>query len=132
MRKEEGMKDAIFVFCDRVREASLSLHSHLRHGHVEKVYENGLMNRLLKMGIKVTQQQPLCVRDQDGTVLGQFIADLVVNDQLVVEIKACRAVVPEHVSQLLGYLRASGLEHGLLINFGSPVLEIKKFVLSKA
>ena len=76
------------------------------------------------------QQQPLNVLDEDGTLLGEFFADLFVEHQLVVELKAVRCLADEHVAQLLGYLRASRLEHGLLVNFGTPVLEIRKFVLS--
>ena len=126
------MKDPIFQLCDRVREASFSLHRHLRHGHVEKVYENGLAHRLRKQGLHAVQQQPLNVLDEDGTLLGEFFADLFVERQLVVELKAVRALADEHVAQLLGYLRASRIEHGLLVNFGAPVLEIRKFVLTDA
>jgi GxxExxY protein len=124
------MKDPVLQLCDRVREASFSLHRHLRHGHVEKVYENGLAHRLRKQGLHAVQQQPLNVLDEDGTLLGEFFADLFVEHQLVVELKAVRCLGDEHVAQLLGYLRASRLEHGLLVNFGTPVLEIRKFVLS--
>jgi GxxExxY protein len=124
------MKDPVLQLCDRVREASFSLHRHLRHGHVEKVYENGLAHRLRKQGLHAVQQQPLNVLDEDGTLLGEFFADLFVEHQLVVELKAVRCLADEHVAQLLGYLRASRLEHGLLVNFGTPVLEIRKFVLS--
>ena len=126
------MKDPVFLLCDRIRETSLSLHSHLRHGHVEKVYENGLAHRLRKQNLLAQQQHPLNVVDEDGTVLGEFFADLFVENQLIVELKACRALADEHVAQLLGYLRASRIHHGLLINFGSPRLEIRKYVLSDA
>lgn len=125
------MKEEIFLLCDRMRETSFALHKHLRHGHVEKVYENGLAHRLRKQGLSVLQQHGLAVLDEDGTILGEFFADLYVDDQLVIEIKACRALVPEHVSQLLGYLPSSGIEHGLLINFGAAILEVRKYVLSQ-
>lgn len=124
------MKDPIFLLCDQVREASLALHRHLRHGHVEKVYENGLGHRLRKLALSAIQQHPLSVLDEDGTPLGDYYADLFIEGRLIVELKACRALADEHIAQLLGYLRASRIEHGLLINFGSPRLEIKKFVLS--
>ena len=124
------MKDEIFQLCDRVRETSFALHRHLRHGHVEKVYENGLYHRLRKQGAEVFQQHPLSVLDEDGTLLGAFAADLFVNQRLIVELKACRCLADEHTAQLLGYLRASRIEHGLLINFGAPKLELRKFVLS--
>ena len=124
------MKDPIFQLCDTIRETSFSLHSHLRHGHLEKVYENGLANRLRKQGLQSEQQFPLTVKDEDGTVLGDYMADLFVNGELIIELKAVKNLLPEHTAQILGYLRSSGIEHGLLINFGAPVLEIKKYVLT--
>ncbi|NCO43756.1 MAG: GxxExxY protein [Armatimonadetes bacterium CG_4_10_14_3_um_filter_66_18] len=123
-------KDPVFVLCDQVREASYALHRYLRHGHLEKVYENGLAHRLREAGLSVEQQHPLTVRDEDGTLLGEYFADLFVEGQLIVELKGCRALADEHIAQLLGYLRACRVEHGLLINFGAPKLEIRKFVLS--
>lgn len=119
----------IFTLCDRVRETSFLLHHYLRHGHLEKVYENGLAHRLRKQGLDVKQQHPLQVTDEDGTVLGDYITDLFIEDILVVELKACKGLVNEHTAQLLGYLRACGQQHGLLINFGATKLEIKKYVL---
>ncbi|HWL15091.1 MAG TPA: GxxExxY protein [Opitutus sp.] len=124
------MKEPVFQLCDRIREASFALHRHLRHGHVEKVYENGLAHRLRKQGLTVFQQHPLTVFDEDGALLGEFFADLFVNQHLIVELKAVRTFADEHVAQLLGYLRASRVEHGLIINFGSPVLQIRKYALS--
>jgi GxxExxY protein len=124
------MKDPIFQLCDQIRETSFALHRHLRHGHVEKVYENGLAHRLRKQGLRAVQQYPINVSDEDGTLLGEFAADLFVEQRLIVELKAVRALASEHVAQLIGYLRASRTEHGLLINFGAPRLEIRKFVLS--
>lgn len=117
------------ALCDRIRETSLALHSFLRHGHLEKVYENGLAHRLRKLGLKVEQQFPVRVVDEDGTALGDYMADLFVEDSLVVELKAAKTLASEHVAQLLGYLRACNLAHGLLINFGAPKLEIRKFKL---
>jgi len=122
----------IFALCDRVREAAFALQRFLRHGHLEKVYENGLAHRLRKAGIQVEQQHALQVRDEDGTVLGDYIADLFIENVLIVELKACKTLADEHVAQLLGYLRACRIEHGLLINFGSPKLQIRKYALSEA
>ncbi len=124
-------KNAIFQLCDHIRETAFNLHGYLRNGHLEKVYENGLVNRLGKAGIQVQQQFPLEVFDEDGTILGEYFADLMVEDSLVVEIKACKTLADEHTAQLLGYLRSSGREHGLLINFGAAKLEIRKYVLSE-
>ena len=126
------MKDQaeIFRLCDLIRETSFSLHQYLRHGHLERVYENGLAHRLRKAGLKIEQQQHLQVVDEDGTILGDFIADLYVENCLIIELKACKAIISDHTAQLLGYLRASRIEHGLLINFGLSRLEVKKYVLS--
>jgi GxxExxY protein len=115
--------------CDIVREISFDIHCYHRSGHLEKIYENALAQRLKKKGIKVEQQYPLSVYDEDGTLLGDFYADLFVDDRLIVEIKACKAMANEHIAQLLGYLRASRIEDGLLINFGAPKLQIKKYRL---
>ncbi len=119
----------ILRMCDRIRLTAADLHMFLRDGHPEKVYENGLAHRLKKMGIKVEQQRLLQVRDRDGTLLGDFFADLFIEDCLIIELKSCSRLAKEHVAQMLGYLRASGLRHGLLINFGGPKLEIRKLVL---
>jgi len=116
--------------CDIIRETSFEIHCYHRSGHLEKIYENALAHRLEKKGIKVERQYPLSVYDEDGTPLGDFYADLFVDGKLVVELKACNAIANEHIAQLLGYLRASRIEHGLLINFGAPKLQIKKYVLN--
>ncbi len=117
--------------CDIVRETSFALHRFHRHGHVEKIYENALTHRLRKQGIQVVQQHPLSVHDEDGTLLGDFAADLFLENCLIVELKAVRIVAEEHVAQLLGYLRSSRIETGLMINFGAPVMSIKKYLMTK-
>ena len=117
--------------CDIVRETSFEIHKFLRSGHLEKIYENALVHRLGKKGIVAQQQCEVDVVDEDGTSLGHLVADLLVDDRLIVELKACRVLADEHVAQLLGYLRASRIEHGLLINFGGPKLQIKKYILSR-
>jgi GxxExxY protein len=124
MRNEGEIKR----LCDQVRETAFALHAFLRHGHLEKVYENGLAHRLRKQGLKVEQQKPLQVYDEDGTVLGEYFADLFVQDFLIVELKACKALADEHIAQVLGYLRASNHKDALLINFGAPKFEIKKLI----
>ena len=116
--------------CDIVRETSFAIHSYLRSGHLEKVYENALAHRLRKQGLKVEQQHPLAVFDEDGTVLGEYYADLFVEGCLVVELKAVRDVCDEHVAQILGYLRSSRIETGLLINFGGKRFHVKKYLMS--
>ena len=114
--------------CDVVRQTGFELHRYLGGGMLEKVYENGLAHRLRKLGLKVEQQYPLQIFDEDGTLLGDYAADLFIEGALIVEIKAVRAYTDEHVAQILGYLRASRNEHGLLINFGTAKYQIKKYI----
>ncbi len=120
----------IFTVCDVIRETSFEIYKYLRSGHKEQIYENALAHRLRKLGISLEQQQEVKVFDEDGTCLGMLKADLLIENRLICEIKGVRGLVDEHVAQLLGYLRASRLEHGLLINFGGPRLEIKKYILT--
>ena len=124
MKDEDVMK-----LCDQIRETSLSIHTYLKHGHMEKIYENALVHRLKKQGFTLEQQHPLKVFDEDGTILGDYVADLFIERNLIVEIKACRTLAEEHTAQILGYLRASRMRHGLLINFGAPKIQLKKLVL---
>ena len=120
----------IMKLCDIVRETGYAIHCYHKHGHLEKVYENALAHRLKKLGHDVKQQHPLQVRDEDGTIIGEYFADLFIENRLIIEVKAAKALAEEHVAQLLGYLRSTGLEHGLLLNFGAPKFEIKKYALA--
>jgi GxxExxY protein len=116
--------------CDVVRETAYAIHLYHGYGHLEKVYENALAHRLRKLGLDVKQQHPLRVYDEDGTILGEYFADLLVEKQLIVELKACSSFGVEHEAQILGYLKSARIEDGLLINFGSNRFQIKKFILS--
>lgn len=121
------MKD-IRELCDLVRETAYAIHVYHGHGHLEKVYENALVHRLKKAGLTVQQQHPLRVYDEDGTLIGDYLADLFVEDRLIVELKVVKALVDEHAAQILGYLKSGRIEHGLLINFGAYKFEIRKFI----
>lgn len=114
---------------DIIRQTAFEAHTFLRHGHTEKVYENALRNRLRKKGLTVEQQVPIAVYDEDGSPLGDFLADLVVNQEFIIELKAVRALADEHTAQVLGYLRASRLEHAMLINFGASKIQFNKYIL---
>ena len=115
------------ILCAKLAYA---IHCYHGHGHLEKVYENALAHRLRKAGINVQQQYPIGVFDEDGTPIGEYFADLFVEDTLVAELKACRTLVSEHEAQILGYLRSARREHGLLINFGSFKFQIRKYAKS--
>ena len=120
----------IFTLCDVIRETSFEIHQFLRNGHREQIYENALVHRLRKKGITVLQQQAVRIYDEDGTFLGSLTVDLLIEARLICEIKSASALVGEHVAQLLGYLRASRIEHGLLINFGAPRLQMRKYIVN--
>ena len=119
----------IIPLCNAVRRTSLAVHQYLRSGHLEKVYENALAHRLRKLAIEVAQQVAIDIFDEDGTLIGHYVADLLLEGQLVVELKACLTLTPEHFAQIFGYLRGSRLRHGLLINFGARTLQIRKLIL---
>jgi GxxExxY protein len=116
--------------CDKVRQIAYDIHVYHGHGHLEKVYENALAHRLRKAGMEVEQQHPIPVFDEDGTSIGDYYADLLVEGMSIVELKTAKALAPEHEAQILGYLKSSRLEHGLLINFGSYRFGIRKFAWS--
>jgi GxxExxY protein len=120
----------ILKLSDVVRRTSLDIHRYLRGGFTEKIYENALAHRLRKSGIRAEQQECVRVFDEDGTLLGLFRTDILIERILICEIKSCSTLVDAHTAQLLGYLRATGMQHGLLINFGAPKLQIRKFVLT--
>lgn len=94
-------------------------------GFLEKVYENALAHELSKSGLSVEQQEPIQVW-YDGIVAGQYYADLVVEGRVIVELKAVKAIDNIHLAQCLNYLKATRLRVGLLINFGSPRVEVKR------
>jgi GxxExxY protein len=82
-------------------------------------------------GLDVKQQHPIKVFDEDGTLIGDYYADLLVDGWLIVELRTAKALADEHVAQVLGYLKSARLEHGLLINFGTYRFEMRKFAWSQ-
>ena len=125
------MKD-IKMLSDQIRQIAYDIHVYHGHGHLEKVYENALAHRLHKAGLEVKQQHPIKVYDEDGTLIGDYQADLLVEGELIIELKAAKTLAPEQEAQILGYLKSARLEHGLLINFGSYKFEIRKFARSQS
>jgi GxxExxY protein len=119
----------IKVLADCVRENAFAAHCYFKNGYPEKIYENSLARRLRDAGHKAEQQFPLPVYDEDGSIVGDYKADILVNDILLLELKAVRNLDENHLAQLFAYLRASRLQHGMLINFGAPKIQIKKVIL---
>ncbi|HKU73290.1 MAG TPA: GxxExxY protein [Pyrinomonadaceae bacterium] len=110
----------------RVIGSAYKVYNTLGFGFLEKVYENSLKIELKKHGIQVQQQVKLPVWYEDQQV-GIYFPDLWIEKQLIVEIKAAVGLAPEHEIQLVHYLAATGIDHGLLINFGAKVQIKRKF-----
>ena len=96
---------------------------------MRKVYENALVHELRKSGFAVSQQHPVVVR-YDGIVVGEYTADLLVEQIVLVELKVAKVIDEIHLAQCPNYLKATGLHLCLLLNFGKPRLEIKRIVLA--
>lgn len=114
---------------DLVRQTGFETHVYFKNGYLEKVYENSLANRLRRKGLEVYQQHPLDVIDEDGSVVGEYYADLLVGGKLILELKTVRAIDDNHKAQILSYIKTSELKHGMIMNFGAPKFEVRKFIL---
>jgi GxxExxY protein len=118
-----------YDLCGQVIGAAMKVHSALGPGFLESVYQNALVWELQKSGFKVDAQRPITVH-YDGQVVGVFTADLLVNDSLILELN--QLLAKAHEVQLVNYLVATGIDEGLLLNFGAERLEYKrKFRLPK-
>jgi GxxExxY protein len=98
----------------------------LGSGFLESVYEKALFIALQQIGLSCQCQHPIKVMFR-GQCVGDFFADIFVEEKVIVELKAVKAIAPEHEAQIINYLNATGIEVGLLINFGSPKLEYRRF-----
>jgi GxxExxY protein len=114
----------------KIRDAFYHVYNSLGAGFLEKVYENALALTLTKAGLDVKQQCSVKVYFE-GEVVGEYYADLIVNDCVIVEIKAVSALAREHEAQLLNYLNATAVEVGILVNFG-PKPEYKRRAVSNS
>ena len=106
---------------------AMKIYNDLGYGFLEKVYENALKNELEKLGLKVKQQHPIKVIYNDK-IIGDYIADLLIEDKLIIELKTIEKLSKVHEAQILNYLKATKLKVGLLINFSPNKLEFKKLV----
>ena len=99
-------------------------------GFLEKVYQNSLIIELMNEGLKVEKEKPIRIFYQDK-VVGEYYADIVVNEKIIIETKAVQSLNEIHQAQLLNYLKATKIQLGLLINFGTPKVQIKRMINSK-
>lgn len=116
---------------ENIIRAFYRMYNILGYGFLEKVYENAMAIELRKMGLKVEPQKCVTV-SYESEAVGEYFADLLVEDSVIVELKAAKAIAEEHEAQLINYLKATGIEIGLLLNFGRKpefkrrIFEIKK------
>ena len=111
-----------------IRGAMFEVNKLLGHGFLEKVYENALITELRLKGLKAENQVPLKVFYKDNMV-GEYFADIIAEDKVIVELKAVERIKKVHQAQLLNYLKATGMKVGLLVNMRYPKAEIKRMVL---
>ncbi len=111
----------------KVIGAAMKVSNTLGSGFLEKVYENALAHELRKSGLEVKQQHAMTVL-YDGAVVGDYAADLHVEELVLVELKAVKALDEVHMAQCMNYLKATGLRLCLLLNFGQPQLQVKRIV----
>jgi len=114
------------ILTERVIGCAYAVHNAMGPGFLEKVYENALRIELEQAGLTVVQQHPIPVQYR-GRIVGDFFADLLVNSCLLIELKAAQSIAQQHEVQLVNYLTATGIDDGLLINFGPSVKVKRKF-----
>ncbi len=110
---------------DKALGACFEVANELGAGFLESVYEKALMVALRQKGLHVEAQVPLTVKFR-GVIVGEFFADILVEHKLIIELKSVSALRPEHQAQVINYLKATGIEVGLLVNFGNPKLEYRR------
>lgn len=109
----------------KILEACFEVSNELGSGFLESVYQSALIIALKQKSLSVQAQTPLSVYFR-GEQVGQFFADILVEDKVIIELKAVSALTGEHQAQLLNYLKGTGKQVGLLINFGRPKIEYKR------
>jgi len=114
---------------EEIIKAAYKVHNALGFGFLEKVYQNALMIELKRMGLKVTSEMPIKVYYRNE-IVGEYIADIIVEDKVILELKAVKDLAEIHEVQLVNYLKATGIKVGLLINFGHSV-QVKRKVFDK-
>src|SRR5207247_9669288 len=115
---------------EKIIGAADAVHSELGPGFLERVYFRALLYELVERGLNASTELEIPVYYK-GRAVGTYFADVVVERQILVEVKAMRTPAPEHQAQLIHYLKATGMKLGLLINFGAPSLQFKRMAKTK-
>ena len=115
---------------EKIIKCYFKVYNTLGYGFLEKVYENALAIELRKMGLNVRCQQPIRVY-YETELVGEYFADIIVNDLIILEHKAISAIQEQHECQLLNYLKATNIELGFLFNFGTEAEYRRKVFMNK-
>ncbi|HEY4761572.1 MAG TPA: GxxExxY protein [Thermoguttaceae bacterium] len=110
--------------------ACMEVHNELGYGFLEAVYQEALQYELTQLGVPFAREVPLPVRYKDETLQCAYKADFICYESVIVELKALAQLTTIEYAQIINYLKATGLQRGLLINFGAPRLEYKRFIRS--
>ena len=110
--------------CYKVIGAAMAVHRHFGPGYLEEVYKNALMVELEMLGVQSDKEVPIAV-NYKGVRVGDYRADVIIDNRLILELKAVTTINSSHEAQLVNYLNATGIEDGLLINFGAASLQHK-------
>ncbi len=113
------------VLTEKIIGCAMKVHSALGPGFLESVYQNALEHELRKAGLRIETNKAINVH-YDGVVVGEYHADMLVEEKVLIELKAAQSLVSAHEVQLVNYLTATGMDIGLLLNFGAPRLQFKR------
>ena len=129
--QDDGRTDLQFgEITEKIIGCAFEVINELGTGFLESVYEKALTIALQEKGFRVQCQHPIHVYFRQR-IVGEFYADLLVGGKIIVELKVAKAIAPEYQAQIINYLKATGIEVGLLVNFGNPKLEFKRFTRRK-
>lgn len=115
--------------CRKIIGACFEVHNELGHGFLEAVYQEALSISFCQMNLPYESEKKLAIFFKGQQLQKSYYADFVCFDKIILELKACEGLVPEHTSQVLNYLKATDFKLGLLINFGTPKVQIKRIIL---
>ena len=130
MKREEQKNlgsEEINVLTEKIIGCAYAVSNELGACFLEKVYENAMTIELEANGLTAESQKPISVQYR-GKIVGEYFADLLVNDEIIVELKVAKSIDEAHIAQTINYLRACGKSCGLILNFGKPRVEVKRVV----
>jgi len=124
-RSEINDSEKLNLISEKVIGCAYTVSNTLGCGFLEKVYENAMMIELKRQGLNAKQQEPIKVF-YSNEIVGEYFTDILVENFIILELKAAKNIDEVHMAQIMNYLKATGLKLGLIINFGKPRVEIKR------